>query len=359
VTDATPRVLHCISSLEGGGAERQLTVIASEQARRGYSVHVAYLRGGIYQNVLEQNGVTLHHLAHSGNLDPTLLLRTFRLIRRARPDIVQTWLTQMDVVAGAAARMAGVAWIISERSSALAYPPGWRQRTRVRLARGASLIVANSNGGLNYWEQAAIPVPRRVIGNAVAVNEIRSAHPSPVPDKAVLFVGRLAEEKRVPALLHGYAAATAVGPLLICGEGYQRDALESMATRLGLSNRVQFLGFRDDVWSLMRGAACVVNPSAFEGCPNAVIEAMAAERPVVVSDIPAHREFLTERDAAFVNPEDPQALAAALMEAVTGSAGVRERVARARARVALLGIDSICDAYAAAYRDVLSNRRRH
>lgn len=354
------RILHCISTLEVGGAERQLGIMAAAQARRGSAVHVAYLRGGLHQQILEDNGVALHQLAHKGNLDPALTVRLIALVQKVKPTIVQTWLTQMDVLGGLAAKVTGNPWIIAERSSAEAYPAGWRQRTRSLLARSADLIIANSDGGRDYWRTAAPNTRTEVIGNAVPLDQIRGAPAAALPPRTVLFVGRLAHEKRVDSLLRGYAATASdsIGPLVLCGDGPERPALETLADQLGIRQRIQFLGIRSDVWSLLQGAAAVVNPSAFEGCPNAVIEAMAAGRPVVVSDIPAHRSLLSGNEAAIVDADDPTELAAALAESVTDSPEVRRRVAGATDQVGKLGVDSILAAYDAAYQGVLARRER-
>src|SRR5687768_14057109 len=111
------RVLHLIPSLGGGGAERQIAYLARGLSERGGDVHVGILRGGANLERLESTGATVHWIRSSGNYDPFLLPRTVSLIRRVRPDVVQTWLTQMDVVGGLAALIVGKRWIVSERSS--------------------------------------------------------------------------------------------------------------------------------------------------------------------------------------------------------------------------------------------------
>src|SRR5437016_1713687 len=105
-------VLHLISTLGTGGAERQLAYLASAQAARGYDVHVACLRGGPNAGRLERSGANLHLLSSStesakggfraAHYDPRVVWRILRLILSLRPDIVQTWLEQMDVIGGLA-----------------------------------------------------------------------------------------------------------------------------------------------------------------------------------------------------------------------------------------------------------------
>ncbi|MFZ5624253.1 MAG: glycosyltransferase [Gemmatimonadota bacterium] len=352
------RVLHCISSFEVGGAERQLAVLASAQAEAGAEVHVAFLRGGPNLALLEGSGVTTHALRSRGNVDPAITTRLVRLIRRLAPDVVQTWLTQMDVAGGLAARLTGRPWILAERASREAYPAGWKQSLRAMLARRADAIVANSAGGAAYWAPVAPSTPRWVIGNAIALESIRSAAPAETGNGSLLFVGRLSAEKRVDLLLEAVAACRRKPRVLLCGDGPERERLERLAAGLGLDGAVVFLGTRRDVWPLMRAARAVVNVSAFEGCPNVVLEAMAAGIPLVVSDIPAHRALLGEASAWFTDPADTGAFAATLERVLADPAEASRRAAEAARRVEAFAVARIVARYDELYRSVLAARRR-
>jgi len=354
------RILHCISSLEMGGAERQLALLAGAQVRSGHVVHVALVRGGANLPSVEEAGVTVHVLPVRGNSDPALVTGLLRTVLSMRPDLVQTWLPQMDVAGGIASLLTKTPWLLAERSSKGCYAPGWKQRLRTIVGRMASGIVANSDCGEIYWRALASHVPRWVIGNAVPLEQIQATAPAEAPPHSMLFVGRLDCGKRVDALLQALARAngSVLGPLLICGDGPDRIALEGLATRLGLKSRVRFLGIRADVWPLMRAAALVVNPSAFEGCPNVVLEAMAAGRPLVVSDIPAHRELLDEQAAWLVDFEDPDAVAVAIEEALLDRAEATRRSEEAARRVEAFRIHRMVEQYDSTYRQVLAARGR-
>ena len=88
---------------------------------------------------------------------------------------------------------------------------------------------------------------------------------------------------------------------ILCGEGPQRSELEVMRHKLGLDADVHFTGHLPaaSVWALMKKASVFVSLSAYEGCPNTVMEAMACGCPLVLSDIPAHREILDESVCAL------------------------------------------------------------
>jgi glycosyltransferase involved in cell wall biosynthesis len=143
-------ILHLIPALSGGGAERQLSYLAPELVRMGHEVHIAYSKEG--PNKPELPGILLHQLKSRSNYDPYLLWQLVRIIRRIKPDIIHTWILQMDILGGIAARLNRIPWIFREPSSAMGYPPTWKNRLRVRVGSGATAIVSNSFGGYEYWK---------------------------------------------------------------------------------------------------------------------------------------------------------------------------------------------------------------
>jgi hypothetical protein len=136
------RILHCIPTLESGGAERQLAYLARSLGERGVEIHIALLRGGANLERARASGATIHFLAHRSHHDPALLLRLLRLMDEVRPDVVQTWVPQMDVLGGLAALWRGIPLVVSERSSATNYPANWKNRLRQTIGRRAACIVA-------------------------------------------------------------------------------------------------------------------------------------------------------------------------------------------------------------------------
>ena len=356
------RVLHLIPSLGGGGAERQIGYLARGLAERGGDVHVGILRGGANLERLERTGATVHWIRANGNYDPFLLPRTISLIRRVRPDVVQTWLTQMDVVGGLAALIAGRRWIVSERSSGAHYPRDARHAMRRLIGRFADAIVANSKGGLSFWTKTK--ATKFVVPNAVPLEEIDAAPREEIDvgdAKVILYAGRLDEEKNLPNLIDALAEAmrdrNAVA--LFCGEGPLEAAVRARIEQRGLSGRVRILGFTDRLWGLMKRADVLVAVSWFEGHPNVVLEAAAAGCPLVVSDIAAHRDVLDDEAAAFVPPSDASAIAAAIGRSLDDPAAARERARRARDTVAAFSIPAAAESYLRVYDPADASIDRH
>ena len=354
------RILHLIPTLEGGGAERQLSYLAEAHAAAGHEVHLGLLRHGPNSGRVQRAGVTIHLLSNRGNHDPALLWRVHRLMRAVDPDIVQTWLPQMDVIGGSVAWLRGVPWILSERSSGLAYRPTLKTLLRLAVGRSARLIVANSKGGVEHWAATNARSKLLVVPNAIPFAElaipsaVEAARPSPSskPGRAcLLYVGRLSAEKNLANLVA--ALSTVLEPLnadaLLCGDGPERPDLERQIEAAGMGDRIRLLGYRDDVASLLRRATALVFVSVFEGQPNTVLEAMAARCPLVVSDIPAHRAFLSEESAMFVDPRDPSSIATGITRTLSDLRSARKRALRAHDIAAQQTVQHIAARYEEIY----------
>ncbi len=169
--------------------------------------------------------------------------------------------------------------------------------------------------------EALLPWPRRkmeVIHNAVDPTPF-SRPPDPALRRAladerplVLAVARLDPQKGHRYLL---TAATEVPDAIfaLAGDGPERPALEELADRLGVRDRVRFLGARSDVADLLAACDVFVLPSLFEGFPISVLEAMAAGCPVIATAIGGTDEVVIHGESGLlVPPADPPALASAL-----------------------------------------------
>ncbi|MEA2336252.1 MAG: hypothetical protein QOE82_259 [Thermoanaerobaculia bacterium] len=357
------KILHLILSLRGGGAERQLAYLAPELAWRGHDVHVAFVYDGVNSEPL-QTTCGLHPLRSSAKYHLALPIRLAALVRKLRPDLLQTWLTHMDVLGGTIAKFTGVPWLITERSSALMYPPTLLNRVRETIGRRADRIVSNSRGGADYWLGHGVENSRlEVIPNFVPAAELESAEAIDDPridegDEIVLHVGRLSPEKNVGMVIEAMEAVCRVRPrarLVVCGDGPLLADLQRRAANLG--DRVIFAGFVPNVSSWLKRAAVVVAVSLFEGHPNAVLESAVAGVPVVVSDIPAYRSVLAGDAAEFVPCGDAAAIAAAIVRTLEDRPAASERVTRARATVAALSPENLASRYEAAYASAIAHAR--
>lgn len=342
------RLLHVIHGLTVGGAERQLALLAVTQSARGHDVHIAAVRPDI-PDALKSGAVHVHIMPASSHHDPRHIWKLRSLISRLRANVVQTWLTQSDVMGGLAALSTNSPWVLSERSSAVGYPAHWKNALRARLARKAGAIVANSQGGVEYWEAQGVTRNRiHLVPNVVDTFAIRDAAIAPLPAgfegrPLVLYAGRLAVEKNpllmVDALADAFHNNDAVA--LLCGTGPLQSELQSRIDATGLADRIVLGGHRPDVFGLLKRASLVLAVSRYEGSPNAVLEAMAAGCPLVVSNIPAYTELLDASCAMIAERDNASATARAIRESLENPRAAADRAIRAQLRVTSFTAENI------------------
>ena len=156
-------------------------------------------------------------------------------------------------------------------------------------------------------------------------------------DLLVGAVGRLEPQKRFDLLLDASVDLCRANPhvhLAIVGDGSLRSALQAQIDGLGLGRRLRLLGHRDDIRELHSAFDLFVQASEYEGTPNAVLEAMAMETPLIATDVGGTSEIARpDVDGLIVPAHDVPALARAMTTAVADPAGATRRAASARARV--------------------------
>lgn len=356
--DPDARILLCIPRLSGGGAERQVRMLAPRLAGRGLGISLFSRFAGDEAADLEAAGIRCFPIRAAGNHDPRLVLELAGAARRARANIIHTWLTQMDVLGGAVALATGRKWVLSERLSPAGYGRGLKNGVRAQLGRFADIVVANSAAGIEVWPDH----PRRmIIANGVDPEAIRRAPAAAVPAgrPLIVAVARLVPHKGTEQVVRAVAQLRPRHPemvLAILGTGPEEQRLRALAGALGIADNVVFAGYRADVWGWIGRASLCVSASRYEGQPNAVLEAAAAGIPQVLSDIVMHRDAVGAHGALFADPADPAALAAGIGALLEAPDRARSLAASARSAVAALTIDRAADLYGGLYRGTAGSR---
>lgn len=304
-----PRVMFLTRSLQRGGAERQLVLLAAGLHCAGWPVTVAcFYAGGPFQRELEQAGVPVIDLAKRGRWDVLgFLWRLSGAFRKSRPEIVHGYLPVPNMLALLARfrrPAARVIWGVRasnvdfSRYDRLSRASFWLQ---CRLARCADLIISNSCAGMAYHVARGFPQRLiRVIPNGIdttrfqfdAVGRERMRREWGLPASAVLvgLVGRLDPMKDHPTFLQAAARLASIDPMwwFVCVGGGAPDyqaRLKRLAIELGLGSRLIWAGARDDLSAVYSALDVVASSSSGEGFPNVVAEAMACGRPCVVTNV--------------------------------------------------------------------------
>ncbi|MHC6154906.1 glycosyltransferase [Bradyrhizobium elkanii] len=353
-------ILHITPTLEGGGAERQLSVLASEQARQGHDVHVALRRTGVHADWVAASGAKIHQLGDFRLAHPALLFAIRRIIKTAKPEIVQTWLPQMDIMGGIAALQARTPWIATERTAGVFYATiPVVARARLLLGHFAAAVVANSNIGERYWQENGSRKAKLVtIRNALDIDGIRRAACSSFERQSrplFLVMGRLHRDKAIDIVVKAVAKLPDPNKIevWIAGDGNEREIIKSEIESAGLNETIKLLPYQPEWWQSLRAASGLISMSRYEGNPNAVLEAMVGRCPVILSDIPGHREIADASTASFVPVDDPQGLADAIVALLNDADAAARRAERASDRVANWTTETMTKAYNTLYQDVL------
>ncbi len=369
---APARVCLLIGQLGLGGTEKQVALLAQGLRSRGVDTTVLVMfAGGPWEDTLRSAGVPVIHLGFvpftsaPGMLpaNAAAFTRLVRRLRRLRPDVLHAFLFHSYVTAVPAARLAGVKVLVAGRRSLGDFKEGRRALLAVeRLAtRRTDLLVANAGAVAEdtMRRERVRPDKITVVYNGLPDSAFEPAAPATLDTtaKVLLCVANLKPYKGHRYLLEAVARLRdqdLACTLALVGDGPERPALEEQAARLGVD--VRFLGSRTDVEPLLARADAVVLPSLHEGMSNAVMEAMAAGRPVVATDVGGTGELLRGR-GLLVPPRDAGALAAALAR-VLGDPPLAARLA-ADARAWSLGhlhVDAMVDRHVHLYRDLLERR---
>jgi glycosyltransferase involved in cell wall biosynthesis len=194
-----------------------------------------------------------------------------------------------------------------------------------------------------------IGVPReklRTIYNGIDVKTaccaddgVRVRHELGIPERTPVLgtIANLYPVKGHTFLLKAAAEVARAVPLavwLLAGRGRLLGELEDEARRLGIADQVRFLGFRDDAAALLQAVNVFILPSLSEGLPVAVLEAMAAGKPVVATDVGGNREVIVDGQTGFlVPPRDAGALAARTITLLTDKSLADRYGAEGQARV--------------------------
>src|SRR5260221_674304 len=191
------KVLHVITGLEGGGAERQLVYLLRGAAGTIQHEVVSLLDGGVYERDIRATGAELHTLNLARNRFSALaVFRLASVIRQSRPDIVQTWLYHADLIGLLAARLAGrapVVWTL--RSSQLELHhysklTGLTIRALSRLSRWPAAVLSNSTAGMNaHLAMGYRPRWAQVIPNGIDTNTFRPSESARQEVRAELGIG--------------------------------------------------------------------------------------------------------------------------------------------------------------------------
>jgi glycosyltransferase involved in cell wall biosynthesis len=327
------RVLLVTTSMSGGGAERQVYLLARELRRRGHTVALASMvPPERYVTELADLGVELTSLGMTGGVpDPRGVWRLARTVRRWRPDVVHSHMVHANLLTRLTRLLAPMPVQISTAHS-LNEGARWRM-IAYRVTDPLCTLTTNVCRACveRYVRLGAVPARRiRYVPNGIELEPPRDDRVERaslreqlgVGDAFVwLAVGRMDAAKDYPTMVRAVARLPQDRPsvVLVAGGGPEYDAVEALGRELGvLGTRLQLLGQRSDVPQLLAAADAFVMSSVVEGLSLALMEAAAKRLPAVATAVGGNPEVvLPDTNGVLVPPRDSEALATAMGRVMT------------------------------------------
>lgn len=367
------KIIFLASSLGAGGAERVATTMCNAWSDRGDDVTlISTFSGGGLPFYRLADAVELLSLADfapgakknlGGYLARGRVLR--RLVEQRRPDVVISFLPNVNVAAIFALRTLSVPMIICERSDPACYPAPFPLRAACRLAyRFADLLMVQTESvaaaatrhypGVKRVAAVPNPLPPGL------VNHVRRGHPG---RRILLSLGRLSAEKQLEKLISAFAVQAgrfSEWDLHIYGDGPLKAALQKQIIVYGLLDRVMLKGMTTTPWEAMASADAFALTSQFEGFPNAMLEAMGVGLPCIAFDCRSGPRELSANgsDAILVPMNDEPALCAALTKVMGNETFRLSLGAQARESViSRFGLPSVLDRWDRLFAQVGASRR--
>ena len=304
MTDPRRSVVLVAHGAEWGGTERHVADLAAGLRAEGTEVHVVLSADGPVARRFRDREIATAIVSRTANL-PSYLLRMTGALRRLRPRLVHLHSGRWPALA---ARSAGVPCVLETRHGLERDSPGDRRKP--------SLLEEFRGDVSSRWIDGTIAVCRsdareiRLAGGRAKVYCVPNgvvpppADPRPQPARGAEgaeagalrlgFLGRLTRQKGLEFLFKALAREGRPWRLEIAGTGEGEAPLRGLAARLGLTDRVDFLGFVDEPGRVFASWDLVVIPSLWEGLPYAALEALAAGRPLLATRVGGMGELIRE-----------------------------------------------------------------
>jgi glycosyltransferase involved in cell wall biosynthesis len=368
------RVLHVVRNFEVGGAERVATNLLRTTDPEQFDVRAISLRGPFgtdLEEILARDGIPVWYMGKERGFDPIVLARVTRTMERFRPQVVHTHIFALRyafpyMLGRRVPAMVHTVHNLAERELE------WYERWVHRLAfRRGVLPVAIAREVADSVRRVYGIDDVPLIPNGIPVDTFRAPsigrerwrNKEGFAPTDVLFVCvAVLRPQKNPALLleafHRGAASDPRAHLLFVGQGRLKSELERQIGALGLQKRVHLLGLRSDVPEVLNAGDVFVLSSDYEGNPLAVLEAMAAGKPMICTAVGGVPELVEGGCGLLVPPRDAQALSKA-MSYMLESPNARRSMGEASARRAEERFDLrvMTEAYEDLYKELIANNR--
>ena len=318
------KVTHLITTIERGGAEKQLLTLASKQVESGLKVEVFFLKGKPdLKNEFEASGVKVNNLL----VEKSFLKQIFLLSKylRKNPSPVHAHLPKSELLA--AVVIAKKYFVFSRHNAEPFWPSGPRIISNLLskyVCKRASQGIAISNAVKSYLiKRGEIPTSyiidvvyygfqKDTSTNAAGLGLITNIITGQSSNYKIGTIGRLVPQKDYPTLLNAFSNVLKSVPdidLYIVGEGHLQKDLIKLSKSLGINDKVYWLGKTEYVKEFLSKIDLFILPSQYEGFGLVLLEAMVAKKPIIAANNSAIPEVLGKSYEGLFLTGDANALA--------------------------------------------------
>lgn len=358
------RILHIITSLRTGGAERLVVDLLPRIRRRGHQVELLLFdgTGTPLLETLRQQGIVVRALGrgYQQMWNPLHAIRLKRFLNREKYDIVHTHNTPCQLLSALAAGKNAPALVTTEHNT-FNRRRKWRFYGTVdRLMYGKYDHVACVSEKTRRNLEARLRPGRAIPELSVVPNGIdldRFGYPGHEASlrcrgdhdkKIIIMIAAFRPQKDQQTLIRAMRHLPEEYGLWLVGEGPMRASCERLAEELDLGGRVRFLGVRSDVPELLAASDVVVLSSHYEGMALSSIEGMASGKPFIASDVEGLQETVDGAGLLFPCGDDRRL--AAMIGQVCGDPVLYGRMGeRGRARARHYDIETTAESYVDIY----------
>ena len=355
------KVLHVITSLSVGGAEKLMVDIIPRMKSKGIDVDLLLFDGSDtpFKARLVESGVTVHELDRGRSVyHPLVLLKLFKYV--SKYDIIHTHNTAAQLFVAIASIFSSAKLCTTEHSTSNRRR-GWNWYKiidRWMYSKYQTIICISEKTAENLHNHLVkLTTPTITIHNGIDINKYASAKESEEIDSnnaKIVMVAAFREEKDQPTVIRSLLFLPEKFHVYFVGDGVLKQQCQKLSDELNLSDRVHFMGIRTDVESILKAADYVVMSSHWEGFGLAAVEGMAAGKPVIASDVPGLAEIV--RDAGILFPTGDYKTLAVELQKMDHSLELYNEVAvKCKCRATEFDISKMVESYIRVYNKILVN----
>ncbi len=352
------KILHVITSLATGGAEKLISEIVPMLRDKGHQVDVCCFDGvdTIFKQILLEKGINVYAFGHNCNVyNPFFILKLLRLMKNY--DVVHTHNTAPQLFAAICSMLCSVVLFTTEHTTSNRRR-NWKWYVRIdkwMYSRYKKIICISKKAEENLRKYQPEIQKICTIFNGVDIYKFYNAKPVDELKSnriVVVMVAGFRYQKDQDTLIKAFTYLDKRKfELWLVGDGSRRNILENLVVQLGLTDNVKFWGIRSDIPNVLKTADIVVMSSHFEGLSLSNIEGMSVNKPFIASDVDGLREVVEGYGILFPHG-DEKALATIIQKLSVDKEYYKYIAAKCWERAQKYDIQKMVDSYNELYNNL-------